>query len=161
MSRHTASVIAVAALLALGVALVAGPAPAAAMSAVRARGGVPLSNHRAWERVLQAQREAELAEAFGAAGEGDDPPGPPAHYVTQHLDHFNVANFNRTWQQRYWVNASFYKPGGPVFILVGGEGAESRYDVVYGEHVSLAQTHGAIVFALEHRYYGGSVPVPT
>jgi hypothetical protein len=30
------------------------------------------------------------------------------------LDHFNASN-RRTFPNRYWVNATYYEPGGPVF----------------------------------------------
>lgn len=47
---------------------------------------------------------------------------PPDLYYTQTLDHFDVTD-SRTWQQRYWVNDTFYKPGGNVFLYVEGEGS--------------------------------------
>lgn len=46
---------------------------------------------------------------------------PPDMFYTQTLDHFDVTD-SRTWQQRYWVNDTFYKPGGNVFLYVEGEG---------------------------------------
>jgi hypothetical protein len=43
------------------------------------------------------------------------------HWFTQNLDHFNFAE-RRTWQQRYFLNQSFFNPdlGGPIFIEIGG-----------------------------------------
>ena len=35
------------------------------------------------------------------------------------------GHLHRTWQQRYWAGWDFYTPGGPVFLLIGGEGEES------------------------------------
>ena len=29
------------------------------------------------------------------------------------------------WQQRYWAGWEHYRPGGPVFLLIGGEGEET------------------------------------
>ncbi|KAG9470767.1 hypothetical protein GDO78_016801 [Eleutherodactylus coqui] len=59
---------------------------------------------------------------------------------------------------RYWINEEFWKrPDGPVFLLIGGEGAESEFSVLAGEHVELAQKHQALLVALEHRYYGASI----
>ena len=31
----------------------------------------------------------------------------------------------RVWQQRYWAGWEHYRPGGPVFLLIGGEGEET------------------------------------
>ena len=63
-----------------------------------------------------------------------------------------------TWKQRFWSNRQYWNGEGPVFLYVGGEGALSGYEVVSGENVELAQAHGALLFALEHRFYGGSQP---
>mmetsp|Transcript_16669 Transcript_16669/g.39908 ORF Transcript_16669/g.39908 Transcript_16669/m.39908 type:complete len:511 (+) Transcript_16669:16-1548(+) len=85
------------------------------------------------------------------------------HWLDQCLDHLADTPCV-TWKQRYFVNASFYEPGGPVFLCVGGEGpALSPQVVVTGElhcalMVKLAQEHGALILALEHRYYGESIP---
>lgn len=100
-----------------------------------------------------AQRRAQ-AEARDAAV-------PPDQYWTQVVDHFDPLNA-ATWQQRFWVNAEFVKDAAtaPVFLYVEGEGAGSPYDVLGGEHVELAQTYGALVVALEHRFYGASIPTP-
>jgi hypothetical protein len=68
--------------------------------------------------------------------------------------------------QRYFINSSVYKPGGPVFLCVGGEGPPLTEDVVEtgGLHcalmVHLAVQNSALILALEHRYYGMSQPFP-
>lgn len=38
--------------------------------------------------------------------------------VLQRLDHFDPRN-QATWQQRYWTNDTYYRPGGPVFRTCG------------------------------------------
>ncbi|XP_075043004.1 thymus-specific serine protease [Mixophyes fleayi] len=83
---------------------------------------------------------------------------PPVEgFLTQPLDHFNRRN-NATYKQRYWVNEEFWqRPGGPVFLYIGGESSESEYSVLAGEHVELAQKHRALLVSLEHRYYGASI----
>jgi thymus-specific serine protease len=66
-----------------------------------------------------------------------------------------------TWNQRFWVNSTFWKgpqSNAPVFLYIEGEGAGSPLDVVSGQHVELAATHGALIIALEHRFFGASVP---
>ncbi len=49
----------------------------------------------------------------------------PAARFEQRVDHFDALN-GATWQQRYFVNATFWEAAGrvgPVFLCVGGEGA--------------------------------------
>ena len=41
--------------------------------------------------------------------------------ILSYLDHFHPTD-GRVWKQRYFVNDSFYQTGGPVFIMIGGEG---------------------------------------
>lgn len=84
---------------------------------------------------------------------------PPEQWFVQELDHFNAQD-QRTWKQRYFVNDSFYQPGGPIFFQVGGEGAISPGYVVDLMMVNYAQNEGALCVALEHRFYGTSLPLP-
>lgn len=85
-------------------------------------------------------------------------------YSEQQLDHFSQEE-NRTWKQRYFVNDTFFDGSGPVFLCVGGEGSELTPDVVKtgtvhcAVMVELAKQIGALILALEHRYYGESQPV--
>jgi hypothetical protein len=75
---------------------------------------------------------------------------PPDQWFNQTLDHYNALD-QGTWQQRYWVNSSFFTGNGPLFLYVEGEGTGSPYDVVLGQHVELAAQHGALIISLEHR----------
>jgi pimeloyl-ACP methyl ester carboxylesterase len=80
-------------------------------------------------------------------------------WFQQKLDHFNPQE-QRSWPQKYFVNSTFYKSGGPVFFLLGGEGPLSPSSVA-GNHFILtlyAQHYNALIVALEHRFYGDSVP---
>jgi len=81
-------------------------------------------------------------------------------YVTQPQDHFDDANSNE-WQQAYYVNDTFWVPGSdaPVFLCVGGEGPPlSGASVVASPHCNVAvdwlKETKALMFAVEHRYYG-------
>jgi len=63
------------------------------------------------------------------------------------------------WQQAYFVNSTFFDGTGPVFLCVGGEGpALDGSAVVSSVHcndaVELLPSKKAILFAVEHRYYG-------
>ena len=102
-----------------------------------------------------------------AAGETNDrafkaqlPPGIVAGAFTQPLDHFDKKN-TFTFEQRYWVNAQYYKPGGPVILLDGGEtsGLDRIPFLTTGIAAKLANATGGLGMVLEHRYYGKSVPV--
>ena len=81
-------------------------------------------------------------------------------WFQQKLDHFNPQE-QRMWAQKYFLNSTFYKSGGPVFFLLGGEGPLSPSSVA-GNHFILtqyAQQYNAMIVALEHRFYGDSVPL--
>jgi pimeloyl-ACP methyl ester carboxylesterase len=77
---------------------------------------------------------------------------------TQKLNHFDPRD-SRTFQQRYWVNAS-YASGydAPVIYYICGE---SRCSPAAGFAVTLAKELHAYAVTLEHRYYGDSVPTAT
>ncbi|CAB3402787.1 unnamed protein product [Caenorhabditis bovis] len=81
---------------------------------------------------------------------------------TQILDHFDTSN-TKTFKQRYWHNNRWYKEGGPVFLMLGGEGPESSFWVSSSdlEITNLAAQQGAWVFDIEHRYYGETRPTAT
>jgi len=84
----------------------------------------------------------------------------PEEWFTQKLDHFNGQE-RRTWQQRYFTNSTFYKAGGPIFVQIGGEGAISgAYVQAVEMAVNYGKRYGALMFVLEHRFYGKSKPLP-
>nr|XP_019950417.1 PREDICTED: thymus-specific serine protease [Paralichthys olivaceus] len=78
-------------------------------------------------------------------------------WFTQRLDHFNGADI-REWKQRYFVNENFYKPGGPVFLMIGGEGPANPAWMQNGTWLTYAEKVGALCLMLEHRFYGKSHP---
>lgn len=80
------------------------------------------------------------------------------HWFTQRQDHENPRNLN-TYQQRYFMSDTNFKPGGPIFISIGGEGPISAPWLDYGLMADIAKEVGAVVYILEHRYYGKSHPV--
>lgn len=82
---------------------------------------------------------------------------PSDQYFTQRLDHFDVTD-DTTWQQRFWSNSVHWNGTGPVFAYVCGEAAGSPYSVLEGQHFDLGLPYGALFLALEHRYYGVSIP---
>ncbi|XP_065160833.1 putative serine protease K12H4.7 [Atheta coriaria] len=80
-------------------------------------------------------------------------------WFTQKLDHFQ-PNDLRAWKQRYYVNDEFYdaQKGGPVFLMIGGEGEATIKWMTQGTWIDYAKKFGALCFQLEHRYYGKSHP---
>ncbi|OQR90554.1 serine protease family S28, partial [Achlya hypogyna] len=75
------------------------------------------------------------------------------------LDHNDPQS--RHWRQRYHYNDAYYGgPGSPVFLYIHGEWEATDYTVTDTGSlmVDLAQKHNAMIVALEHRYYGDSVP---
>ncbi|KAL6442746.1 hypothetical protein ACFW04_002671 [Cataglyphis niger] len=84
---------------------------------------------------------------------------PEEQWFTQHLDHFNPTDA-RIWKQKYFVNSNFYKPNGPIFLMIGAEGLANAKWMVEGQWIEYAKEFGAMCFYLEHRYYGKSHPTP-
>ncbi|XP_033223403.1 putative serine protease K12H4.7 [Belonocnema kinseyi] len=82
---------------------------------------------------------------------------PTEQWFKQFLDHFNPTDA-RTWEQRYFLNSDYYKPNGPVFVMIGGEGEASAKWMVEGQWIEYAKQFGAMCFLIEHRYYGKSQP---
>lgn len=86
---------------------------------------------------------------------------------TQLVNHFpnkpyyDPAPASKTFPMQYIVNDTFYKPGGPVICLLGGEvAASSRMDFLETGIVRiLAEATNGLGVILEHRYYGNSYPV--
>ena len=95
-------------------------------------------------------RHLERLRAPGSPAAAAGVVDPPDSFYNQTLDHFNVLN-GGFWQQRFWVNASFFTGAGPLFLYVEGEGSGSPRSVLYGQHMELAANHSALVISLEHR----------
>jgi len=83
---------------------------------------------------------------------------PSAQWFDQILDHFNIRD-GRQWKQRYWAGWNYYVDGGPIFILIGGEGEENPGWLNAGSLHDYAKEFQGAMFILEHRYYGQSKPV--
>jgi len=77
----------------------------------------------------------------------------------QQKDHFDALD-TTLFEQRYFYNDAYYKPGGPVFFQLGQEGPSNIRDVDGGLAVALAPQFGALVVELEHRYYGPGESCP-
>ncbi|XP_032887024.1 putative serine protease K12H4.7 [Amblyraja radiata] len=78
-------------------------------------------------------------------------------WFVQRLDHFNAAD-QRVWKQRFYINDTFYQPGGPVFLMIGGEGTANPAWMDHGSWINFAEKLGAMCLLIEHRFYGKSQP---
>lgn len=92
----------------------------------------------------------------------------PANYIDQPIDHFPDSDrykphTNDTFKQRYYFDSSYYKPGGPVFLYIGGEtSGPSRFpNLQTGIVQILMQQFNGLGVILENRYYGESYPYNT
>ncbi|GIQ87506.1 peptidase S28 [Kipferlia bialata] len=76
----------------------------------------------------------------------------------QFMTHFDLTD-RRTWSQRFFKNDEYHQEGGPVFLMIGGEGPESER-CVSGHYYynNFAQEMNGLILCLEHRFYGASVP---
>lgn len=89
----------------------------------------------------------------------------PAHNLSVPIDFFpNETRYephlNGTFHLRYWYDATYYKPGGPVFVLLSGEtsGVNRLPYLQKGIVNQVAQATSGLGVILEHRYYGTSHP---
>ncbi|OMP86301.1 putative serine protease K12H4.7 [Diplodia seriata] len=90
----------------------------------------------------------------------------PAYNISVPIDHFHndslyAPHTNGTFPLRYWFDATYYQPGGPVIVLASGEtSGEDRFPYLQkGIVAQLANATGGLGVILEHRYYGESWPV--
>ncbi|KAF2465344.1 peptidase S28 [Lindgomyces ingoldianus] len=118
--------------------------------------------------VYQLRREAEQRNAARTLAKRDVNPESlyPAYNISVPVDFFHnetryEPHSNDTFNLRYWFDASHYKQGGPVFVLLGGEtdGADRLPFLQKGIVAQVTQATGGLGVILEHRYYGTSFPV--
>lgn len=89
-----------------------------------------------------------------------------ALFIQMPLDHFSEHD-TRTFLNRYWINDTYYKPGGPIFIFDSGEqNAEPLLPYYLQEYhgfstvMRLAKRYNGLAILWEHRFYGESLPFP-
>lgn len=89
----------------------------------------------------------------------------PGFNISMPIDHFNKSD-TRVYNNQYWVNDTWYQPGGPVFFFdAGEEGVSAAILNLYiasdnSSVIALAKKYHGLVFCWEHRYFGGSLPFP-
>ena len=90
-----------------------------------------------------------------------------AYNLSVPVDHFHNESMyephsSDSFNLRYFFDATYYKPGGPVIVLESGEtSVTDRLPYLQkGIAHQLAEATGGIAVILEHRYYGTSFPTP-
>lgn len=81
---------------------------------------------------------------------------PSYEIYKQQLDHFN--NDSQLFDQRFLVNDQYYNGSHIMILYIGGEVPLPQSILNHQIQVEFAQASGALLVALEHRYYGESVP---
>lgn len=56
------------------------------------------------------------------------------------------------------MNGEHFQPGGPIFLILGGEWEISPWLLQNSLVTELATENKGYVFYLEHRFYGKSIP---
>jgi hypothetical protein len=118
--------------------------------------------------ISEFREKAELPRSRNLVRRDVDPETLyPANNLSVPIDHFHdnpqyEPHSKEYFDLRYWFDASYYEPGGPVIVLQSGE-TDGTGRLPYLQKGILAQlaqaTHG-IGVVLEHRYYGTSFPTP-
>ena len=92
----------------------------------------------------------------------------PAYTIDMPIDHFPhspryAPHTNATFSQRYYFDSTYYKPGGPVYLYIGGEtSGPSRFpNLETGIIQILMNATNGLGVILENRYYGESYPYAT
>lgn len=109
-------------------------------------------------RLLEARQDTNASDYDG--------PMVPEHTILIPVDHFNKSD-TRTYSNRYWVNDTYYQPGGPVFFFDRGEAGVSEFEAAVSlaeingtiSAMALARQYNGLAILWEHRYYGESLPV--
>ena len=111
-------------------------------------GGAYLPPHARGGELARLHPELLPPTEFGAP-----PSKSEKMYLEVPLDHFDPSN-TRTWKDKFYINRGYWDPeSGPIFVEMGGEGPCG------GAGVSKdAMKHKAMTVAVEHRFYGESVP---
>ncbi|CAH0695464.1 unnamed protein product [Spodoptera exigua] len=78
-------------------------------------------------------------------------------WIEQPLDHFNETD-TRIWKMRYYERLDLWKPKGPIYLFINGEGEASDVFLQTGILYDLAKETNGAMYLSEHRYYGKSKP---
>lgn len=115
------------------------------------------SNYWKLKSLLKKNSLEKHAAKYSSHNMPNSPQLPIARVIIQPLDHFD-PQVKETYAQRYWVNSKYWDhKDGPVFLYVGGEGSLDESSTAFGAYVKFAEKYKALIFAVEHRFYGQSL----
>ncbi|KAF9450697.1 hypothetical protein P691DRAFT_440039 [Macrolepiota fuliginosa MF-IS2] len=87
-------------------------------------------------------------------------------FIELPVDHFDNKT-TKTFKNRFWVNATYWVEGGPVFAFDSGEQDAAPLVPYYLQEfhgqsavMRLAEKYKGLAILWEHRYYGVSLPFP-
>ncbi|CAG8601088.1 19369_t:CDS:2, partial [Cetraspora pellucida] len=81
---------------------------------------------------------------------------PSSYYYKQFIDHHN--KLYGTFSQKFFVNSTYYKPGGPIFLHTPGEDSIDPMVVKASGVSEIVASFNGLLIVIEHRYYGESYP---
>ncbi|CAK7266654.1 hypothetical protein SEPCBS57363_002199 [Sporothrix epigloea] len=126
----------------------------------------PAVSLQTWQPIRELQKQIQDNGIESLRTNSMSPPSAyPAYNLSVPVDHFHndslyAPHTNETFSLRYWFDAQYYRPGGPVILLAAGEtSGENRLPFLQkGIAAQMAQATNGIAVVLEHRYYGASFP---
>ncbi|KAF9295160.1 hypothetical protein BGZ88_002670 [Linnemannia elongata] len=84
---------------------------------------------------------------------------PSTSFPSTYTDNKTTThNTSTTFRQYYQINREFYKPGGPIILWLPGESPLHSLFLRRGLAYELANATTGLLVALEHRFYGNSIP---
>ncbi|ENN72329.1 hypothetical protein YQE_10964, partial [Dendroctonus ponderosae] len=117
-----------------------------------------IANAYAWRFFYNGRINENILRQTQKLQDSAETPKNFTRWFTQNLDHFRSDS--RTWNQRYYVNDEYFdkEKRNVAFLMIGGEGEATDVWMTNGQWVEYGKQFNAILFQLEHRFYGKSHP---
>ncbi|CAG8708853.1 13805_t:CDS:2, partial [Racocetra fulgida] len=82
----------------------------------------------------------------------------PGCYLRLSVARYDAVYSCGTFSQRFFVNSTYYKPGGPIFLHTPGEDPINPKLVKASGVSEIVASFNGLLIVIEHRYYGESYP---
>jgi Serine carboxypeptidase S28 len=113
-----------------------------------------------YDRMDPKHSISSVWTSHNTAAVNDDPAATKEHFFHhQYINHHVDPKDTGTFVQRFYEKTEFFGgPGYPIFIILGGEDPLEGllYPFIYNH---LAKTYSGYTAALEHRFFGKSMPM--